>query len=460
MQIKPNIILLCSSFLVFILGLCCIDSGHNWSDDFALYLSQTQALLEGNTTDLLRANYFAMEHSYAHVGPYLYPSGFPILLLPIYALFGLNFWALKVYCLLFFVASLPLIYRISKQLNCSTNQALSITLLVAFNYHFIRFSDHVLSDLPFLFFSLFSYYQIQKANLKNPIKAVLLGLLIFFSYNIRDIGITLLPCLFIYQWQAYKKDKKPSFFMLLLPYFAFISLWIIRWYSSPSAPSKQLSLLSETSLEIILNNAYYYSLLIGNYFLIFKGIPLGIQWLVSGVFVSLLLFGMYKKGREQPALFIYFSATIGIYFIWISFQGMRFLFSILPFLVYFIIEGIKALPISFNVRRFLVLGLILTSLVQSLFISYYYWNTDTNEAYSSEMQQIYQYIQAKTPKDALIVFHKPRALRLFTNRNSVQKNLSAAHFALVKQPYEVPPSDSILLQTAHYTFLLSARKSK
>lgn len=87
--------------VVFTLSLLCIDTGHNWSDDFALYISQTQALLEGNTKDLLKANYFAMERSYAHVGPYIYPSGFPILLVPIYLIFGLNFWVLKVYCLLF-----------------------------------------------------------------------------------------------------------------------------------------------------------------------------------------------------------------------------------------------------------------------------------------------------------------------------------------------------------------------
>lgn len=453
MQIKPNILLFCSSIFVFILGLFCIDIGHNWSDDFALYISQTQAILEGNTKDLLKANYFAMEHSYAHVGPYLYPSGFPILLLPIYAIFGLNFGVLKVYCLLFFVASIPLVYQIIRQLGCSINQALSITLLVAFNYHFIRFSDHVLSDLPFFFFSLLSYYQIQKQSYKSLLKACLLGILIFFTYNIRDIGIVLLPCLLVHQWQVYKQGKKFSFLLALLPYFVFIMAWILRWFYSPSVPSKQLSLLSETSLEIIWNNVYYYALLIGNYFLIFRGIPWIIQVLISGIFISLMLLGIYKKGKQQPALLTYLGATIGIYFIWISFQGMRFLFSILPFVVYFVIEGIKGLPIAFSFQRFLVLGLIFSSLSQSLFISYYYWKTDTNEAYSSEMQEIYQYIQEKTPPEALIVFRKPRALRLFTNRNAVQKPISTAEYSLVKRPYDLNAKDSILFQTAHYTFL-------
>lgn len=453
MPIKPNIFLFYSSILVIILGLFCIDFGHNWSDDFALYISQTQAILEGNTKALFNANYFAMEHSYAHVGPYLYPSGFPILLLPIYAIFGLNFWALKIYCLLFFVASIPLIYRIFQQTNCSDKQALSIALLVAFNYHFIRFSDHILSDLPFLFFSLLSYYQIQKQGYKSTLQAFLLGLLIFFSYNIRDIGIVLLLCLFVHQWQAYQQSKKPSFLILLLPYLSFGFVWTIRWFLSPSAPSKQFRLLSETSFEIVLDNLYYYALLLGNYFLIFRGIPFILQVLISGIFISLLFLGIYKKGRQDPALLIYLSATIGIYLLWVSFQGMRFLFSILPFLIYFIIEGIKGLPIFFPFRRFLIIGLIFSSLVQSLFISYYYWKTNTNEAYSPEMQAIYQYIQTKTPKDALIVFHKPRALRLFSNRNSMQKDILAAKYRLINRSYTMPLGDSILLQTEHYLFL-------
>jgi hypothetical protein len=263
----------------------------------------------------------------------------------------------------------------------------------------------------------------------------------------------LLPCLFVYQWQGYKQGKKVSFLVALLPYLVFVFLWIIRWSYSPSISSKQLSLLSETSLEVVLNNVYYYALLIGNYFLIFRGIPLGIQGIISGVFISLMVFGMYKKGRQHPALLVYLGATMGIYLIWISFQGMRFLFSVLPFLVYFIIEGIKGLPISFRLQRVLVLGLILSSLAQSLFISYYYWKTNTNEAYSSEMQKIYHYIQKETPSEALIVFQKPRALRLFTNRNSVQKNIVAADYLLIKRPYDFQATDSLLLQTEHFFFL-------
>lgn len=439
--------------MVFILGLCCIDVGHNWSDDFALYVSQTQALWEGNTRDLLQANYFAMEHSYAHVGPYLYPSGFSILLLPIYAFWGLDLWVMKVYCLLFLVASIPLIYAIFKSAHCSNQQALSITALVAFNYHFIRFSDHVLSDLPFLFFSLFSFYHLQKQNFKNPGQAIFLGALIFFTYNIRDIGLMLLPSLFVYQWKYYQQQKQSSLFLLLLPYLTFTLAWFLRNYFSPAVPSKQLSLLSETSFEIIFNNLYYYTLLTGNYFLIFRGIPLNIKLLIASIFSLSILLGIYKKGKEQFPILLYIGLSIGVYLIWISFQGMRFWFPILPFLVYFVTEGIKAFPISLKLKRMVIYGLILSSLSQSLFISYYYWNTDTNEAYSIEMQKIYQYIQETTPKDALITFQKPRALRLFTHRNSMQKTIPEARYVLVNRLSTNMPSDSILLQTEHYTLL-------
>lgn len=458
MRLPATNALYCVGILTLLLGLSCIDIGHNWSDDFALYLQQTQALWEGNTEDLLKANYFAMEHSYAHVGPYLYPNGFPILLLPIYLIFGLNFWVLKVYCLLFLIASIPFIYAIFKQFGCSTPKALAITFLVVINYHFIRFSDHILSDLPFFFFSLWSYYHLQRKQYNSYFQSIFLGILIFFTYNIRDIGIVLLPCLFAYQWQQFKTAKKASLGIYLLPYISFVCLWLMRWYWSPSVSTKQLSLLSETSLDIIINNFYYYFLLVGNYFLIFRNIPTSIALVVACFFSSLILLGIYQKGNAHLPLLVYLGGTISICLIWVSFQGMRFLFPVLPFLIYFLLEGIKGLPIAPKFQKYIIIGLLLSSLSQSLLTSYHYWQKDTNEAYSIELQQIYQYIKNNTPKEAIIVFYKPRALRLFTQRNAVQKDISTAHYNLKKRTHSLLPTDSILLKTEHY--ILTYKKTR
>ena len=94
---------------VFLTRLC-IHPGHNWGGDFSQYISQAKALVEGSQDVLLEQNSYAMENSDEIIGPYLYPLGFPLLLSPVYYIFGLDLVAMKVYCAGFLILCLPLIY--------------------------------------------------------------------------------------------------------------------------------------------------------------------------------------------------------------------------------------------------------------------------------------------------------------------------------------------------------------
>ena len=160
---------------------------------------------------------------------------------------------MKVYCLLFFVASLPLIYLIFKELKPGTNIPLIITFLIGFNYHFIRFSDNILSDLPFFFFSLLSIYSIQKQQRTTVFKSFALGGLLFFTYCIRDIGVLLLPCLLFFQISLLRDRKLISRKTTLIPFLVFALAWTILHFWMPAAEEKQLELLFDSSLEIIKN---------------------------------------------------------------------------------------------------------------------------------------------------------------------------------------------------------------
>ena len=79
-----------------------LTTGHDWGGDFALYLNQAQALNQGELSALYQSNHFTVEKSDRLIGPYLYPMGYPLLLSPVIALIGLNFYWLKVYTSYFF----------------------------------------------------------------------------------------------------------------------------------------------------------------------------------------------------------------------------------------------------------------------------------------------------------------------------------------------------------------------
>lgn len=397
-------------------------------------------------------NRFAMDHAYPDTGPYLYPNGFPLLLLPVYAIFGMNLWVLKLYCWLFFVAAIPLVYGIFRQEKIPPLQALLISLLIGFNYHFIRFSDNILSDLPFFFFSCLSIFLIQKSAVHKMLQATGLGILLFFTYSIRDIGILLFIVLAIYQWKYFKSDQKTNWIAIFIPYILFIILWFVIHAMAPSGGEKHLAMLFGTSLEIVTNNIYGYWLLMGNYFMLFRGIPNILQWTIATGFTIIIVIGMYKQGLHKKHWLLYVLATFGLYFIWVTFMGMRFIFPILPFIVFYTVKGLQVILKKESWQKIALSLLLVSTIAQSLFVCYYYWNKDTNEAYTTDLQEVYEYIREELPQDAIIVFHKPRALRLFTGRNAVHR-----HRHISSNKFEVMPThkapDNYLLQNKSYTLI-------
>ncbi|HEY8092323.1 MAG TPA: hypothetical protein VID93_01020, partial [Acidimicrobiales bacterium] len=79
-----------------VLCLFLLRPGHDWGDDFALYIHQAKALAQGNVHALYEQNRFTVEQSAWHTfSPYTYGWGFPLLLAPLYALFGISFTAFK-----------------------------------------------------------------------------------------------------------------------------------------------------------------------------------------------------------------------------------------------------------------------------------------------------------------------------------------------------------------------------
>src|SRR5262249_7287802 len=143
-------------------SLLCVHNGHNWGDDFAQYIEQAKAINDHSLDSYLQINSNAMAHSDYTIGPYLYPNGFPLLLAPVYRLFGLNFIALKVWCALFFLGSLVLLPLVFGKRVQKGAHLVAVVALIGLSPNFLRFSDQVLSDFPFLFFNVLSVELIEK----------------------------------------------------------------------------------------------------------------------------------------------------------------------------------------------------------------------------------------------------------------------------------------------------------
>ena len=161
---KEKIILSVIVLTSLILSFLCIHNGHDWGDDFALYIEQAKAITNHSLSKLLVINKYLLNNSDATISPYLYPNGFPLLLTPIYLIFGMNFIAMKILCVLFFIAALPLIYLLFRNKFDTAVYPLLIVAAIALQGVFITFTDNISSDLPFLFFSILSLVLIERCK--------------------------------------------------------------------------------------------------------------------------------------------------------------------------------------------------------------------------------------------------------------------------------------------------------
>lgn len=413
-------------------------NGHNWGGDFAYYIAQSKSIAEGTIYKFMDDANYMYDHSAWKINPRWFPWGFPLLLSPVYYIFGMNLLAMKVYVNLFFFLFLVVIFLLFRE-KLSDRQALLMVIIFASNPYFYRFKDGVLSDLPFSFFSLFSIFLIQQVIINKKIfinryvSYSVLGFFIFFSYYIRTQGIVLIPTLLICQYLNHKDNlKKFSISYLLMnrfdfiPYIVFSALLMIFNRVLPPPESSYISMLSDgININRIIYNIHYYFLLLSNSF----NLPL---WASKIIFVTyiitvpLMVFGIIKNIKKDYLYIIYMVFTMIVLICWPYLQGLRFVLSLLPFYVYFLLVSLSKIPVlkvisvNFNLSNIFAVLIIFFSLI---LIFYQRIKTDMSAPmegpYKKESIEMLNYISENTSKDDIIIFVKPTVIYLYTGRRSI-----------------------------------------
>jgi len=155
------------------------------------------------------------------------------------------------------------------------------------------------------------------------------------------------------------------------------------------------------------------------------------------VLVAFFLIGAWTRRNTDQELIIFFVFYFAVMIIWPEWQGIRFIFPLIPIFIYFAFQGMLAC-VRILPERYHSLGKGINYLFWLVLVGIFLFNSGTHaysnlrenrkingpfESFSTEM---YNYIKANTPPDSVIVFFKPRALRLFTDRDSIMV-LECAH---------------------------------
>jgi 4-amino-4-deoxy-L-arabinose transferase-like glycosyltransferase len=421
------------SLIIFAIGcfhLLTLRDGQSWGGDFAMYLAHAKNIVEGRPYH--QTGYIYNPHY--PLAPQNYPPIYPLFLAPVYKLFGINFIALKIENLFFFLGSLWLIFLLLKNLLSFTSLIIAI-LIFGFNPHFWKFRHHILADIPFLFFTLLAFYVLKEIYERRLFKkrfflsVFLSAFCIYLSYGTKRLGLFFIPVVFLYDILVFKKITKFCFFTFLLFLFFWkiekvifdlsgiveniatsqIPTWLVKVVKTPSRISFSLKHFYR-GLNIFWGSYYYLPLL---------------KPLFWGAFgLSVLGYGKRIIKKEIYHFDCFFFLTLFfLIFLW-GLPHLRYLFSFLPLFFLYLTEGIKVVGKWRKSER--LRGIIGGILI--VFTAFFYFNQYAkaeitpefikNGVTKKEAQELFEYIRKKTDKDAVFIFGKPRPLALFTNRSA------------------------------------------
>ena len=446
---KPLFIVL---IICFFLQLLHYHEGQNWNaaNDYAGYLMQAISIAEGKINEFVAFNESIVSQSSFPIAPVAYPWGFPIILSFLYKFFGINLLVIKLSMFIFYAGFLITIWFFFKD-ELDVNEKLILVSLFAFNPFFLQFGNHILSDIPFLFFSTLTIFTIYKFNNEEnsqnkTLYIVALTFCFFISSSLRSHGL-LLPILYLIliilfalnqyapKFILLKKliffknfSVRKDIFFLLLPILFFILLMYFFSLFFPSRQSIQVSIFQNIDVKTFLLNCFYYLVIVKNFFYSTPTLKTILNTFDPGILIYILslpfvFLGLKNKWRAQSIIVFYVIVTFILYASYPIRQGLRYIIPILPFYIYFFIIGLRTLKYKRNIfiGKILVFFLLITSIIQ---ISK---NVENNfqlseGPYHADSLELFKYIKDSVKENETVIFYKPRSMSLFTKKKTVHYN--------------------------------------
>ena len=412
-----------------VIGACTLRRGHEWGDDFAWYILQARSILKGTTTEFMQQSAFTNQQSTTHVGPLAYPWGYPLILVPVFALKGTSPLALKLPGLFFYAGFLICLYLLFKARLTQTESLLLVSLF-AFNPLLLRFLDQILSDIPFLFFSTLSLFLMTGEGKRTILHSVLIGVSVFFTTFIRVTGILLLGCFLIVEFFKLLKDREDRTAVIgilqrsLVICLVFALLWILNLLLFPSGGESYISQyagLIETARSLA--PAYF------NVFSLFFGETSGWRYLYYVLLVFFLL-GVWDRRKQEPIFLLFFFLWLIVHITYPYWQGARYTFPLLPIFIYFVFQGMKVLIDRLLDRYHLAGQRVLYGfwiLIAGIFLftsgTNAYVNLQNGRAMNGPFdpysREVYHYIKEETPPESVVIFFKPRVMVMMTDHPTI-----------------------------------------
>jgi hypothetical protein len=408
---------------VLLLGLfhlATLRAGHDWGDDFSLYIAHARNLAEGHP---YADTGYIYNPNFPVLSPRTYPPVFPALLVPVYQLFGMNLVAMKAFVVVVFMAFLAVFGAFLRR-HLPAPYALGCLWMVGLNPFVWQHKDRLLSEVPFMFFAYLALLLLDVADRNREsagrlfLWGVAAGVAAYLAVGTRTVGVVLIPALLVAELM--RPRSSPGHWLWLWVMLPFCGLMMLQKTLLPSDASYfdqlqfDLRLFVQVGVDLVkamgmfFDNGYYFY-------------PRIILFVSLSILAAI---GFVDRLRERPtahAFFAVFSFLLLVFWPYADWQR-RYLMPILPLYFYYACEGLCRLgTISLLTRleRPAAVALSLAVLVSygacftRLEMGPFRQGVSTPEAVA-----LFDFIRTRTQPDDVFMFQKPRALALFTGRRS------------------------------------------
>jgi hypothetical protein len=470
--------------MVLITAWICVHNrfgGVDWGDDFALYLRQAKALAFGNIGEVLQQTRFSVDNSgWSSFSPYSYPWGWPLILAPFLAVFGLDYGIFKSLEVLAFCVFLLAFFALVRH-RAGWFAATIVTSLIAVSRAFNGATDTVLSDLPYLCFVGVSLWFMDRLRIKGTLLTdrralIVLGLLLAFTRSIRREGLMMLVALdalhiavlggIAARDRTRQALRNVNWRNVALPYGTFAAAVVVLHLLLPGV---LLPTVPGTGLANISPHVTFYRDVLAEHIgLKDPGTTMQLFHSAFAATLALRLFlllavigvvGRLLYRFEQDAYLVAFLVASTFLMMVSPFQESRYFFTVTPFLAYFAYQAIPTLAALVTSRpgRLVRLAAVPSAVGMAGLVMLCWTDLDTAIEYHRvyhytvngpdlpESKQMFAAVKEKTRGDDVILFARARAMSLYTDRNAIQG--SDLDLLLPRADWYVMEKDSTYSQT-------------
>jgi len=419
-------------FISFVLFFTALRDGHDWGGDFAQYILHAQALLNGQA--------YSPPPGYIH-NPYLpwatqtYPPLFPLCIAGILALSGLNFIAMKALVVVFFLIVLYTYWRLLLA-SMPAKIALGALAFLAFSPYMLKFSNKLLTDIPYIAFSLFVILAAERffKEKSTPRDAIGLGLLLVLSGCLRFMSLSLILAVPAYALLFRRSHLLRALLISAICFFTLkaISGGMIGSYVDVVglSPSRLLFWIQGKPQGYFFNLSRYLALYPSHT----STLNLLFNVPAAAVYLGLCILGATHLFRSrgikyQDIYLAVYLATICVY----SISKLRYLIPIIPLMSIYAFQGLRIGTVF--IRKHLRLPVRLPSLCKRiyryrffypallylpLFTIYWFHYTlqpttpGANILNNPDVRDLFTHVQNSRNHISGAIFDRPRVLTLFT----------------------------------------------